>query len=166
LERGAEALIIVAKNPEKLRVAALELGNLGKLITSNTDITDPAQLDILLAQIDGKFRDLDLLVNSAGVFLPKPFLEHTLEDYDQYLNLNRGTFFITQRVARNMVKRGRGGAIVIKMRVINERSRARRRESHDERSAWLDHRGDVARRSAPPGDAVVVALQFHRMPMY
>jgi NADP-dependent 3-hydroxy acid dehydrogenase YdfG len=90
----------------------LELGALGKLITSNTDITDPAQLDILLAQIDSKFGDLDLLVNSAGVFLPKPFLEHTLEDYDRYLNLNRGTFFITQRVARNMVKRGRGGAIV------------------------------------------------------
>ena len=112
LERGAEAVIIVAKNPEKLRAAALELGALGKLITSNTDITDPAQLDILLAQIDGKFGDLDLLVNSAGVFLPKPFLEHTLEDYDRYLNLNRGTFFITQRVARNMVKRGRGGAIV------------------------------------------------------
>ena len=112
LERGAEAVIIVAKNPEKLRAAALELGALGKLITSNTDITDPAQLDILLAQIDSKFGDLDLLVNSAGVFLPKPFLEHTLEDYDRYLNLNRGTFFITQRVARNMVKRGRGGAIV------------------------------------------------------
>src|SRR5258708_520261 len=112
LERGAEAVIIVAKNPEKLRAAALELGALGKLITSNTDITDPAQLDILLAQIDSKFGDLDLLVNSAGVFLPKPFLEHTLEDYDRYSNLNRGTFFITQRVARNMVKRVRGGAIV------------------------------------------------------
>jgi NAD(P)-dependent dehydrogenase (short-subunit alcohol dehydrogenase family) len=112
LERGAEAVIIVAKNPEKLRAAALELGAFGKLITSNRDITDPAQLDILLAQIDSKFGDLDLLVNSAGVFLPKPFLEHTLEDYDRYLNLNRGTFFITQRVARNMVKRGRGGAIV------------------------------------------------------
>src|SRR5258707_8177159 len=77
-------------------------------MTSNTDIADAAQLDILLAQIDGKFGDLGLLV----VFLPKPFLEHTLEDYDRYLNLNRGTFFITQRVARNMVKRGRGGAIV------------------------------------------------------
>jgi len=84
LERGAEAVIIVAKNPEKLRAAALELGALGKLITSNTDITDPAQLDILLAQIDSKFGDLDLLVNSAGIFLPKPFLEHTLEDYDRY----------------------------------------------------------------------------------
>src|SRR5260370_8217002 len=111
LARKAEAVIIVAKNPEKLRAAALELGALGKLITSNTDITDPAQLDILLAQIDGKFGDLGLLVNSAGVFLPKPFLEHTLEDYPRYLNLNRGTFFITQRSAHHMKNRFRAASL-------------------------------------------------------
>jgi NAD(P)-dependent dehydrogenase (short-subunit alcohol dehydrogenase family) len=112
LERGAEAVIIVGKNEQKLRATELELGSFGKVISSNTDISDPGQLDRLLAEIDGKFGNVDLLVNSAGVFLPKPFLEHTGEDYDRYLNLNRGTFFITQHVARNLAKRGRGGAIV------------------------------------------------------
>lgn len=112
LERGAEAVIILGKNNQKLLAAALELRSFGQVITSNTDITDSLQLDLLLAEIDGKFDGVDLLVNSAGVFVPKPFLEHTGEDYDRYLDLNKGTFFITQRVARNMVKRGRGGAIV------------------------------------------------------
>jgi len=112
LERGAEAVIVVGKNEQKLRATELELGSFGKVISSKTDIVDPGQLNRLLAEIDDKFRTVDLLVNSAGVFLPKPFLEHTGEDYDRYLNLNRGTFFITQHVARNLVKRGRGGVIV------------------------------------------------------
>jgi len=78
----------------------------------NVDIADSERLGRLLAEIDGDFATVDLLVNSAGVFLPKPFLEHTGEDYDRYLSLNRGTFFITQHVAHNLLKRGRSGAIV------------------------------------------------------
>jgi NAD(P)-dependent dehydrogenase (short-subunit alcohol dehydrogenase family) len=109
---GAEAVIIVGKNEQKLRAAELELGSFGKVIARNVDIADSERLGRLLAEIDGDFATLDLLVNSAGVFLPKPFLEHTGEDYDRYLNLNRGTFFITQHVARDLVKRGRGGTIV------------------------------------------------------
>jgi hypothetical protein len=34
------------------------------------------------------------------VFWPKPFLDHTIEDYDSYQDLNRGFFFITQAVAK------------------------------------------------------------------
>jgi len=112
LERGAEAVIIVGKNKQKLRAAELELGSFGKVITNNTDIADSAPLDLLLAEIDNKIADVDLLVNSAGVFFPKTFLEHTEEDYDRYLKLNKGMFFITQHVARKMVTRGQGGAIV------------------------------------------------------
>lgn len=113
LERGAEAVIIAGKNEQKLLAAALELGSFGKVIARNVDIADSERLDRFLAEIDGDFATVDLLVNSAGVFSPKPFLEHTGEDYDRYLNLNRGTFFITQHVAGNLVKRGgRGGAIV------------------------------------------------------
>ncbi len=111
LERGAEAVIIVGKNEQKLQAAALELGSFGKVIARNLDIADCERLGRLLAEIDGDFATVDLLVNSAGVFLPKPFLEHTGEDYDRYLNLNKGTFFITEHVARNLVKRGRAGAI-------------------------------------------------------
>lgn len=44
--------------------------------------------------------------------MPKPFLEHTETDYDQYLDLNRATFFLTQTVAKAMVAGERGGAIV------------------------------------------------------
>ncbi|MEM8909375.1 MAG: SDR family oxidoreductase, partial [Bacteroidota bacterium] len=51
------------------------------------------------------------LVNASGVFGPKPFLEHEPADYDRYLDLNRGFFFLTQAVAKKMKAQG-GGAIV------------------------------------------------------
>jgi len=52
------------------------------------------------------------LVNAAGVFFPKPFLEHGISDYEQYMNLNRAFFFITQQVAASLVARDKPGAIV------------------------------------------------------
>jgi NAD(P)-dependent dehydrogenase (short-subunit alcohol dehydrogenase family) len=48
----------------------------------------------------------------AGLFVPKPFLDHDGEDYDSYLELDRAIFLITQTVARGMVAQGRGGSIV------------------------------------------------------
>jgi len=53
-----------------------------------------------------------MLVNAAGVFLPKPFLEHTEADYDRYLEINKAIFFITQCAAKNMVAGRKGGSIV------------------------------------------------------
>ena len=56
-------------------------------------------------------KDVKYLVNAAGIFSPKAFLEHTEKDYDAYMDLNRGLFFVTQQAAKNMVANG-GGAIV------------------------------------------------------
>ncbi len=57
-------------------------------------------------------KDVKYLINAAGVFSPKAFLDHTEEDYDAYLDLNRATFFVTQRVAKNMVANGGGSSDV------------------------------------------------------
>ena len=55
LERGADAVLIVGTNEQKLRAAEIELGSFGKVITSQANIADSGQLDRLLAEIDGKF---------------------------------------------------------------------------------------------------------------
>ena len=51
------------------------------------------------------------MFNNAGVFKPKPFLEQTETDLENYLNLLRGYFFLTQSAISQMQKRG-GGAVV------------------------------------------------------
>ena len=69
-------------------------------------------MDALRSRIDSEHADADHLVNAAGIFVPKAFLDHTIEDYDRYLSINRSLFFVTQTVARNMVARKMGGSIV------------------------------------------------------
>ena len=80
------------------------------LVKHQVDITRQAEVDTFNTIID-TLDKVDYLVNASGIFGPKPFLDHTLSDFDAYLNLNRGFFFITQTAARKM-KSGAGGAIV------------------------------------------------------
>jgi len=80
------------------------------LVKHRTDITDQSQL-AQLNQTLGGLENIDFLVNASGIFGPKPFLDHSVEDYNSYLDLNRGFFFLTQAVA-NKMKDTSGGSIV------------------------------------------------------
>jgi NAD(P)-dependent dehydrogenase (short-subunit alcohol dehydrogenase family) len=109
LEAGGSA-VLIGSHADKAQAAVVELSKLGQVRSMVCNISDRAALSGLLDQLDGE--RFDLLVNAAGVFKPKPFLDHTPEDYDQYLELNRAIFFITQRVAKGLADRGTGGSIV------------------------------------------------------
>lgn len=111
LERGGSA-VIVGRQPAKTAEALRQLQPLGPVAAINADIAHGEGVQQLLHHLSEEHRDISLLVNAAGVFFPKSFLEHTEKDFDQYHALNRATFFITQQVAAQMVAAGRPGAIV------------------------------------------------------
>lgn len=111
LEQGGQA-VIVGHRPDKAESACAELSSLGSVEALTADLTTDEGMQALLKVIDDKHSDVDLLVNAAGVFFPKPFLEHGASDYDQYMQINRAFFFITQKVAANLVAGNRPGAIV------------------------------------------------------
>lgn len=111
LQEGAE-VTIVGRNAEKLQAATSSLGELGNVQLWQADLADQQRLPQLLDRISSHLPNVRYLINAAGVFSPKAFVEHTEEDYDRYLDLNRGTFFATQRVVRNMREQNKGGAIV------------------------------------------------------
>lgn len=106
------SVVIVGSRPEKTEEARKVLSTLGPVAALVADLTSDEGLSGLLSIISEQHADIDLLVNAAGVFFPKPFLEHQEADFDQYMKLNRATFFITQKVAANLVISGRPGAIV------------------------------------------------------
>jgi NAD(P)-dependent dehydrogenase (short-subunit alcohol dehydrogenase family) len=111
LAQGA-LVTIVGRNIEKLRATASDLEQLGSIQTWQIDISDRQGTLRLVEQIASQLINVHYLVNAAGVFLPKPFLEHSKADYDRYLNLNYGIFFATQQVVRNMIQQEQGGTIV------------------------------------------------------
>ena len=105
------AVTIIANNALKLENAVAEL----ERIWSNVEGLQTNLYDLEAVKlISDKFAQgepINYLVNAAGYFSPKPFIEHSEADYDRYHNLNKATFILTQAVAKNMIKAG-GGSIV------------------------------------------------------
>jgi len=110
LQRNVK-VILVAKNQTKLENAKKELEAYGTVDIESVNLHDQNQVDGFIEKIRNDTEHIDYLVNAAGTFSPKPFLEHNRQDYDNYLDLNKSLFFITQAVSENMKKNG-GGSIV------------------------------------------------------
>ncbi len=113
LVREGRTVLIIGRDADKLTAAQENLAgeDTGTVETLAADLYDPVSVEALIARIDAEARHIDRLVNAAGYFFPKAFLEHGRADYDRYFDLNRATFFLTQAVARNMARHG-GGAMV------------------------------------------------------
>jgi NAD(P)-dependent dehydrogenase (short-subunit alcohol dehydrogenase family) len=104
--------VIVGQDPGKVDDTVETLAKDGTAYGITADLADREQVQRVCQQLADEHADATLLVNAAGFFIPKPFLEHDGAFYDAYLELDRATFFLTQTVARAMVQQGRGGAIV------------------------------------------------------
>lgn len=111
LEQGA-SVVIVGQRTDKAERAKKQLSATGVTHALTANLFQPEEVQRLITEIDERHKDIDLLINAAGVFSPKPFLDHEENDYDRYAELNRAFFFITQKFARNLVGCGRPGAIV------------------------------------------------------
>jgi NAD(P)-dependent dehydrogenase (short-subunit alcohol dehydrogenase family) len=60
------------------------------------------------------FGQIDLLVNNAGIYMPKPFTEYTPEDFETMIGTNvAGYFFVTQQVVAHMRKQKSGHIVSI-----------------------------------------------------
>jgi len=103
--------VIVGNSPEKLQSAKRALSALGPVDVLQANLYHPEGVQRIVALARDHARHIKYLVNAAGYFNPKPFVDHTPEDYDKYLDLNRALYFISQAVAKNMTANG-GGSIV------------------------------------------------------
>ena len=111
LERGSN-VVMNARNSEKLATAARALGDENKIAIVPGDIGNKETGEKMVKSAVERFSSADVLVNNAGIFGMKPFLESTEEDLDKYIHINlKGTYFVTQAVVRQMKKQG-GGSIV------------------------------------------------------
>jgi NAD(P)-dependent dehydrogenase (short-subunit alcohol dehydrogenase family) len=104
--------VIIGEDPGRVDEAVKELAKEGSAWGITADLSDRAQAEGVCRKLADEHADATLLVNAAGLFIPKPFLDHDGPSYDSYLELDRAIFFLTQTVARGMVAGGRGGSIV------------------------------------------------------
>lgn len=110
LKQGIE-VIIVGRADKNLETTKQELESLGNIRTVGVDLLNESDVENFSVSLEMLIPNLKYLVNAAGYFSPKPFLEHSKQDYDIYHNFNKSFFFITQAAAKIMKANG-GGSIV------------------------------------------------------
>lgn len=78
-----------------------------------TDVSDSKSVQKMVSKAIAEFGKIDFLVANAGTIVWGPFLELKEEDWHRVIAVNLdGAFYCCQEVARHMVERGGGGAIV------------------------------------------------------
>lgn len=77
------------------------------------DMRDPDAIAAFASNLAARHGSLDILVNNAGMQRRRAFVDFTESDYEDLFATNvRGVFLASQAFAREMLARGRGGAIV------------------------------------------------------
>lgn len=110
LKQGIE-VIIAGRADKNLGTAEKDLSAFGRIRTIGVDLSKPDEVKTFALSLKNETPDLKFLVNAAGYFSPKAFLEHSEQDYDIYHSFNKAFFFIIQAAAKVMKDNG-GGSIV------------------------------------------------------
>jgi NAD(P)-dependent dehydrogenase (short-subunit alcohol dehydrogenase family) len=113
LEEGG-SVVLSGRRREVLAAARRELDPGGdRVAVVAGDVSSAATAEHVVEQALARFGGVDVLVNSTGIFRVVPFLEQTEEQLEEALDSTlRPTFYASQAVARAIVDRGGGGAIV------------------------------------------------------
>jgi NAD(P)-dependent dehydrogenase (short-subunit alcohol dehydrogenase family) len=85
------------------------------------DIADPKTAERVVQAALERFGRVDSLVNNAGIFTAKPFVEFTQDDYERTVATNvTGAFHITQRAAAVMLNQGSGHIVSITTSIVDQ----------------------------------------------
>jgi 3-oxoacyl-[acyl-carrier protein] reductase len=117
---GADVAITYTKGADAAASVVKEIERTGqKAVAIQADASDASAVDAAVEKTVAIFGRLDVLVNNAGIAIPKTFEETTLEELDRLVDINvRGTFVATRAALENM---NSGGRIIMIGSCVGER---------------------------------------------
>lgn len=103
---GADVVVNARSDAEEAESVAEEVRSLGRrAISVLADVSDPEQVEAMVARAIESFGRVDLLLNAAAIRPHKPFLEMSREDWERVRGvILDGAFYCTQAVLRSMVE--------------------------------------------------------------
>jgi NAD(P)-dependent dehydrogenase (short-subunit alcohol dehydrogenase family) len=115
LAKAGADLVLTSRDRNRLLPFEAEIKALGRSAVSlELDVRERESIERMAATAERAVGHVDILVNNAGCNVRKPALEVTWEDWNLVLDTNlRGSFFVSQAVARGMIARGYGRIINI-----------------------------------------------------
>jgi NAD(P)-dependent dehydrogenase (short-subunit alcohol dehydrogenase family) len=115
LARAGADLVITSRDPAALRPFQAEIEALGRqALPLALDVRDYDSIQKMVQSAVDHCGQIDILVNNAGCNIRKPAVEVSWDDWNTVLDTNlRGTFFVSQAVARHMIPRKYGRIINI-----------------------------------------------------
>src|SRR5271154_1428972 len=118
---GANVAITYTKGADAAASVVKEIEGAGrKAIAIQADAADANAVKAAVEKTFATFGRLDVLVNSAGTAIPKPFEETTLEEMDRVIDINlRGVLATTQAALKHM---NDGGRIIMIGSAVGERA--------------------------------------------
>lgn len=122
---GAD-VAVVARRIERLQAVARQLETFGvRAHAVQADLRDQAQIGTALQQVQETLGPIDILVNNAGVAPVSRAERHTLDRWQQALDINlTAVFLCCQKVGQQMIARGQGGRIINISSVLGEGANA------------------------------------------
>jgi NAD(P)-dependent dehydrogenase (short-subunit alcohol dehydrogenase family) len=115
LARAGADLVITSRRIETLQSFKEEIEGLGRrALPVELDVRDYESIQRLVPAVMAHYGKIDVLVNNAGCNVRKPALDVSWDDWNLVLETNlRGTFFVSQAVARAMIPLAKGRIINI-----------------------------------------------------
>lgn len=108
LQRGYN-VVGNGRSAQALEAAHRELGNTSQFVGVAGDIGEAKTARELLRVAQDRFGQVDVLINNAGIFMSKPFIDFSPDDIERMLDTNlKGVVYATQAVAAHMIGRGQG----------------------------------------------------------
>jgi gluconate 5-dehydrogenase len=115
LARAGADLVVTSRDAATLKPFQQEIQALGrKALALALDVRNCESIQTMVQRAVDHYGKIDILVNNAGCNVRKPALDVSWEDWNLVLDTNlRGTFFVSQAVARHMIPRKSGRIINI-----------------------------------------------------
>ncbi|MEY9141476.1 SDR family NAD(P)-dependent oxidoreductase [Mammaliicoccus lentus] len=106
---------LIARSKTQLQKLKDELSNTGSRVEIYPfDLTNFDELESLANKINDDFGQIDILINNAGINIPKPIEEVSVDDWDIQNNINlKSTYFFTKYIGEKMKKLNKGKIINI-----------------------------------------------------
>src|SRR5882724_10386111 len=108
VERGFNVVANSRRMSESTEVAASD-----RVALVDGHIGEPATAARIVETALSRFQSIDALVNNAGIFFTKPFIDYTADDFNSLISTNlEGFLYVTQLAVRQMLAQKTGGSIV------------------------------------------------------